>query len=40
MLLGCFYFFDELFDIVYRVCDLIMIAIKRNGVDYRDMILK
>ncbi|XP_016830023.1 E3 ubiquitin-protein ligase HUWE1 isoform X14 [Cricetulus griseus] len=40
MLPGCFHLLDELPDTVYRVCDLIMTAIKRNGADYRDMILK
>uniref|UniRef100_W8BYZ8 E3 ubiquitin-protein ligase HUWE1 n=1 Tax=Notamacropus eugenii TaxID=9315 RepID=W8BYZ8_NOTEU len=40
MLPGCFYLLDELPDTVYRVCDLIMTAIKRNGADYREMILK
>ncbi|XP_036284821.1 E3 ubiquitin-protein ligase HUWE1 isoform X14 [Pipistrellus kuhlii] len=40
MLPGCFHLLDELPDTVYRVCDLIMTAIKRNGSDYRDMILK
>lgn len=40
MLPGCFHLLDELSDTVYRVCDLIMTAIKRNGADYRDMILK
>uniref|UniRef100_A0A2K5QGQ4 E3 ubiquitin-protein ligase HUWE1 n=1 Tax=Cebus imitator TaxID=2715852 RepID=A0A2K5QGQ4_CEBIM len=40
MLPGCFHLLDELPDTVYRVCDLIMTAVKRNGADYRDMILK
>ncbi|KAG2455474.1 HUWE1 ligase, partial [Polypterus senegalus] len=40
MLPGCFHLLDELPDTVYRVCDLIMTAIKRNGADYRDMILR
>nr|DBA13759.1 TPA: hypothetical protein GDO54_017098 [Pyxicephalus adspersus] len=40
MLPGCFHLLDELPDTVYRVCDLIMTAIKRNGADYREMILK
>ncbi|XP_028923932.1 E3 ubiquitin-protein ligase HUWE1 isoform X2 [Ornithorhynchus anatinus] len=40
MLPGCFHLLDELPDTVYRVCDLVMTAIKRNGADYRDMILK
>ncbi|XP_069065433.1 E3 ubiquitin-protein ligase HUWE1 isoform X1 [Pleurodeles waltl] len=40
MLPGCFHLLDELPDTVYRVCDLIMTAIKRNGADYRDLILK
>ncbi|XP_037679708.1 LOW QUALITY PROTEIN: E3 ubiquitin-protein ligase HUWE1-like [Choloepus didactylus] len=40
MLPGCFHLLDELPDTVYRMCDLIMTAIKRNGADYRDMILK
>ncbi|KAM4662647.1 E3 ubiquitin-protein ligase HUWE1 [Discoglossus pictus] len=39
MLPGCFHLLDELPDTVYRVCDLIMTAVKRNGADYRDMIL-
>ncbi|XP_072344004.1 E3 ubiquitin-protein ligase HUWE1 isoform X9 [Scyliorhinus torazame] len=39
MLPGCFHLLDELPDTVYRVCDLIMTAIKRNGADYRDLIL-
>ncbi|XP_051864981.1 E3 ubiquitin-protein ligase HUWE1 isoform X5 [Pristis pectinata] len=40
MLPGCFHLLDELPDTVYRVCDLIMTAVKRNGADYRDLILK
>ena len=40
MLPGCFHLLDELPDTVYRVCDLIMKAIKLNVADYRDMILK
>nr|XP_015209351.1 PREDICTED: E3 ubiquitin-protein ligase HUWE1 [Lepisosteus oculatus] len=40
MLPGCFHLLDELPDTVYRVCDLIMTAIKRNGPEYRDMILR
>ncbi|XP_027725068.1 E3 ubiquitin-protein ligase HUWE1-like, partial [Vombatus ursinus] len=40
MLPGCFHFLDELPVTVYRVCDLVMTAIKRNGADYRDVILK
>ncbi|XP_036596594.1 E3 ubiquitin-protein ligase HUWE1-like, partial [Trichosurus vulpecula] len=39
MLPGCFHLLDELPDTVYWVCDLIMTAIKRNGADYRDVIL-
>ncbi|XP_050783124.1 LOW QUALITY PROTEIN: E3 ubiquitin-protein ligase HUWE1 [Gopherus flavomarginatus] len=40
MLPGCSQLLDELPDTVYRVCDLIMTAIKRNGAPYRDTILK
>uniref|UniRef100_A0A4W3H3W8 E3 ubiquitin-protein ligase HUWE1-like n=1 Tax=Callorhinchus milii TaxID=7868 RepID=A0A4W3H3W8_CALMI len=40
MLPGCFHLLDELPDTVYRVCDLIMTAVKRNGPEYRDLILK
>ncbi|XP_041093093.1 E3 ubiquitin-protein ligase HUWE1-like [Polyodon spathula] len=40
MLPGCFTLLDELPDTVYRVCDLIMTAVKRNGLEYREMILR
>uniref|UniRef100_A0A8C3HVU0 E3 ubiquitin-protein ligase HUWE1 n=1 Tax=Chrysemys picta bellii TaxID=8478 RepID=A0A8C3HVU0_CHRPI len=40
MLPGCSQLLDELPDTVYRVCDLIMTAVKRNGAPYRDTILK
>ncbi|XP_035169476.1 E3 ubiquitin-protein ligase HUWE1-like [Oxyura jamaicensis] len=40
MLPGCSQLLDELPDTVYRVCDLIMTAVKRNGAAYRDSILK
>lgn len=40
MLPGCSQLLDELPDTVYRVCDLIMTAIKRNGAAYRDSVLK
>ncbi|XP_074873486.1 E3 ubiquitin-protein ligase HUWE1 isoform X2 [Carettochelys insculpta] len=40
MLPGCSQLLDELPDTVYRVCDLIMTAIKRNGAPYRDTILQ
>ncbi|XP_067408206.1 E3 ubiquitin-protein ligase HUWE1 isoform X2 [Emydura macquarii macquarii] len=40
MLPGCSQLLDELPDTVYRVCDLIMTAVKRNGALYRDTILK
>ncbi|RXM33250.1 E3 ubiquitin-protein ligase HUWE1, partial [Acipenser ruthenus] len=40
MLPGCFTLLDELPDTVYRVCDLIMTAVKRNGPEYREMILR
>ncbi|MBN3301500.1 HUWE1 ligase, partial [Amia calva] len=40
MLPGCFHLLDELPDTVYRVCDLVMTAVKRNGPEYRDMILR
>lgn len=39
MLPGCFHLLDELPDTVYRLCDLLMTAIKRNGPEYRDLIL-
>ncbi|XP_062420507.1 E3 ubiquitin-protein ligase HUWE1 isoform X6 [Pungitius pungitius] len=39
MLPGCFHLLDELPDTVYRLCDLLMTAIKRSGADYRDLIL-
>ncbi|KAM6228587.1 E3 ubiquitin-protein ligase HUWE1-like [Spheniscus humboldti] len=35
-----FQLLDELPDTVYRVCDLIMTAVKRNGAAYRDSVLK
>ncbi|KAJ8265460.1 hypothetical protein COCON_G00145590 [Conger conger] len=40
MLPGCFHLLDELPDTVYRVCDLLMTAIKRSGPEYRDLILR
>ncbi|XP_053096519.1 E3 ubiquitin-protein ligase HUWE1 isoform X6 [Pangasianodon hypophthalmus] len=40
MLPGCFHLLDELPDTVYRLCDLLMTAIKRNGPEYRDLILR
>lgn len=40
MLPGCSQLLDELPDTVYRVCDLIMTAVKRNGAAYRDSVLK
>ncbi|XP_051961190.1 E3 ubiquitin-protein ligase HUWE1-like isoform X1 [Xyrauchen texanus] len=40
MLPGCFHLLDELPDTVYRLCDLLMTAIKRNGAEYRDLILR
>ncbi|XP_018615997.1 E3 ubiquitin-protein ligase HUWE1 isoform X2 [Scleropages formosus] len=40
MLPGCFHLLDELPDTVYRVCDLLMTAIKRNGPEFRDLILR
>ncbi|XP_060794475.1 E3 ubiquitin-protein ligase HUWE1 isoform X2 [Neoarius graeffei] len=40
MLPGCFHLLDELPDTVYRLCDLLMTAIKRNGSEYRDLILR
>lgn len=40
MLPGCSQLLDELPDTVYRVCDLIMTAVKRNGPTYRDSVLK
>ncbi len=39
MLPGCFHLLDELPDTVYRLCDLLMTAIKRSGPEYRDLIL-
>nr|XP_057941106.1 E3 ubiquitin-protein ligase HUWE1 isoform X7 [Doryrhamphus excisus] len=39
MLPGCFHLLDELPDTVYRLCDLLMTAIKRSGLEYRDLIL-
>uniref|UniRef100_A0A4W6F2N7 HECT-type E3 ubiquitin transferase n=1 Tax=Lates calcarifer TaxID=8187 RepID=A0A4W6F2N7_LATCA len=39
MLPGCFHLLDELPDTVYRLCDLLMTAIKRSGAEYRDLIL-
>ncbi|KAM9785540.1 E3 ubiquitin-protein ligase HUWE1 [Neosynchiropus ocellatus] len=39
MLPGCFHLLDELPDTVYRLCDLLMTAIKRSGPEYRDVIL-
>ncbi|XP_031650501.1 E3 ubiquitin-protein ligase HUWE1 isoform X13 [Oncorhynchus kisutch] len=40
MLPGCFHLLDELPDTVYRLCDLLMTAIKRSGPEYRDLILR
>ncbi|KAK2511605.1 Huwe1, partial [Columba livia] len=40
MLPGCSQLLDELPDTVYRVCDLIMTAVKRNGAAYRDSVLR
>ncbi|EMP26944.1 E3 ubiquitin-protein ligase HUWE1 [Chelonia mydas] len=40
MLPGCSQLLAQLPDTVYRVCDLIMTAVKRNGAPYRDTILK
>ncbi|XP_073669096.1 E3 ubiquitin-protein ligase HUWE1 isoform X4 [Paramisgurnus dabryanus] len=40
MLPGCFHLLDELPDTVYRLCDLLMTAVKRNGPEYRDLILR
>lgn len=40
MLPGCFHLLDELPDTIYRLCDLLMTAIKRNGPEYRDLILR
>uniref|UniRef100_A0A8C2WWL7 E3 ubiquitin-protein ligase HUWE1 n=1 Tax=Cyclopterus lumpus TaxID=8103 RepID=A0A8C2WWL7_CYCLU len=39
MLPGCFHLLDELPDTVYRLCDLLMTAIKRSGPEYRELIL-
>uniref|UniRef100_A0AAV2LYL5 E3 ubiquitin-protein ligase HUWE1 n=1 Tax=Knipowitschia caucasica TaxID=637954 RepID=A0AAV2LYL5_KNICA len=39
MLPGCFHLLDELPDTVYRLCDLLMTAIKRNGPEFRDLFL-
>ncbi|XP_059588545.1 E3 ubiquitin-protein ligase HUWE1 isoform X3 [Alligator mississippiensis] len=40
MLPGCAQLLDELPDTVYRVCDLLMTAVRRNGPAYRDSILR
>ena len=40
MLPGCFHLLDDLPDTVYRLCDLLMTAIKRSGPEYRDLILR
>ncbi|OWK50221.1 E3 ubiquitin-protein ligase HUWE1, partial [Lonchura striata] len=40
MLPGCSQLLDELPDTVYRVCDLLMTAVRRNGPAYRDSVLK
>ncbi|XP_032569605.1 E3 ubiquitin-protein ligase HUWE1 isoform X2 [Chiroxiphia lanceolata] len=40
MLPGCSRLLDELPDTVYRVCDLLMTAVRRNGPAYRDSVLK
>ncbi|XP_063064393.1 E3 ubiquitin-protein ligase HUWE1 isoform X4 [Engraulis encrasicolus] len=40
MLPGCFHLLDELPDTVYRLCDLLMTAVKRSGPEYRDLILR
>uniref|UniRef100_A0A667ZYK5 HECT-type E3 ubiquitin transferase n=1 Tax=Myripristis murdjan TaxID=586833 RepID=A0A667ZYK5_9TELE len=39
MLPGCFHLLDELPDTVYRLCDLLMTAIKRSGPEFRDLML-